>query len=118
MKRIQIWAWFSIKTTSLELRQDLRLKKILIEVFIENREQEFIDLIKNPERFTGYDGESAHKVWRAIYEENCFQPEPWPMTQNELASFNQNYDNVPDSPLSGLCLEKKIFYRVVSGLHR
>lgn len=26
----------------------------------------------NPERFTGYAGESAHKVWRAIYEENCF----------------------------------------------
>jgi hypothetical protein len=26
----------------------------------------------NPERFTGYAGDSAHNVWRAIYEENCF----------------------------------------------
>lgn len=31
-----------------------------------------MDLMLNPERFTGYAGESAHKVWRAIYEENCF----------------------------------------------
>lgn len=35
-------------------------------------EGQYVDLMLNPERFTGYAGESAHKVWRAIYEENCF----------------------------------------------
>lgn len=32
----------------------------------------YIDLSINPERFTGYAGDSAHHVWQAIYEENCF----------------------------------------------
>lgn len=29
-------------------------------------------MTENPERFTGYAGESAARVWKAIYEENCF----------------------------------------------
>lgn len=33
---------------------------------------QYVDLTLNPERFTGYAGDSAHNVWRAIYEENCF----------------------------------------------
>ena len=28
--------------------------------------------MENPERFTGYSGPSAAKVWDAIYNENCF----------------------------------------------
>jgi hypothetical protein len=28
----------------------------------------------NPERFTGYIGDSAAKVWKLIYDENCFLP--------------------------------------------
>ena len=35
-------------------------------------EGDYIDLSLNPERFTGYTGPSAHRVWKAIYEENCF----------------------------------------------
>lgn len=31
-----------------------------------------MDLKENPERFTGYSGPSAAMVWKAIYEENCF----------------------------------------------
>lgn len=31
-----------------------------------------MDLTENPERFTGYSGPSAAKVWDAIYNENCF----------------------------------------------
>jgi len=34
----------------------------------------FVDLTLNPERYTGYSGEAAHRIWRAIYEENCFKP--------------------------------------------
>ncbi|KAG0226254.1 hypothetical protein BGW42_003790 [Actinomortierella wolfii] len=32
----------------------------------------YVDLGENPERFTGYSGPSANMVWKAIYEENCF----------------------------------------------
>ncbi|KAI8361998.1 endoplasmic reticulum Oxidoreductin 1-domain-containing protein [Mortierella sp. GBAus27b] len=32
----------------------------------------YVDLRDNPERFTGYSGPSAAMVWKAIYEENCF----------------------------------------------
>ncbi|CAG8490353.1 6447_t:CDS:10 [Acaulospora colombiana] len=32
----------------------------------------FVNLHDNPERFTGYAGASASRVWKAIYEENCF----------------------------------------------
>jgi len=32
-----------------------------------------VDLLKNPEKYTGYTGPSAEKVWSAIHERNCFQ---------------------------------------------
>ncbi|XP_051880812.1 ERO1-like protein beta [Pristis pectinata] len=33
---------------------------------------EYVDLLLNPERYTGYRGWSAWRVWNSIYEENCF----------------------------------------------
>mmetsp|Transcript_22543 Transcript_22543/g.29450 ORF Transcript_22543/g.29450 Transcript_22543/m.29450 type:complete len:547 (+) Transcript_22543:89-1729(+) len=51
----------------------------------------YVDLLKNPERFTGYVGQSTWKIWKAIYEENCFEQ-------------------------AGQCLEKRVFYRLISGL--
>lgn len=36
-------------------------------------ELSYVDLSINPERFTGYAGHSAHRVWEAIYKENCFR---------------------------------------------
>ena len=78
-----------------------------------------VDLTKNPERFTGYEGESAHKIWRTIYRENCFRPQESPTkrtakgkTSNLLKEFF-----VPQELLGELCLEKRAFYRAVSGLH-
>ena len=32
-----------------------------------------VDLVINPERYTGYRGELSRRIWRAIYEENCFK---------------------------------------------
>ena len=32
----------------------------------------YVSLVDNPERFTGYSGSHASKIWRAIYQENCF----------------------------------------------
>lgn len=33
----------------------------------------YVDLSRNPERYTGYKGDSAQKVWTCIYQENCFK---------------------------------------------
>ena len=53
---------------------------------------EYVNLLKNPERFTGYSGESARKVWQAIQQENCF------------------------GDINDICYEKRVFYRLMSGL--
>jgi ERO1-like protein alpha len=34
---------------------------------------QYVDLSLNPERYTGYKGDSAQKIWKSIYLENCFQ---------------------------------------------
>ncbi len=65
-----------------------------------------IDLTLNPERYTGYSGESAHRIWRAVYEENCF---------NNDAEESGPYSSF--ILLENMCLEKRIFYRAISGLH-
>ncbi|KAH9978619.1 endoplasmic oxidoreductin [Lactifluus volemus] len=63
-------------------------------------EGDYVDLSLNPERFTGYVGVSAHRVWRAIYEENCFGE-----SETSLSKMSEQ------------CLEKKVYYKVISGLH-
>ena len=52
----------------------------------------YVDLLQNPERFTGYSGESARKVWTAIQQENCF------------------------GGADDICNEKRVFFRLMSGL--
>ncbi|KAG8444526.1 hypothetical protein GDO86_009621 [Hymenochirus boettgeri] len=66
---------------------------------------QYVDLLLNPERYTGYKGSSAWRVWNSIYEENCFKPRSVYRPLNPLA------------PNIGLCLEKRVFYRLISGLH-
>lgn len=63
----------------------------------------FVDLTANPERFTGYGGAQSFEVWKAIYSENCF-PNTAPMSLAEGHEQDQ-------------CVEKNLFYRVISGLH-
>jgi hypothetical protein len=63
----------------------------------------YVDLIENPEKFTGYSGPSANRVWNSIYEENCFS--------NGLETgklINSGWQQ---------CVERQVFYRVISGLH-
>uniref|UniRef100_A0A1B6C188 Ero1-like protein n=1 Tax=Clastoptera arizonana TaxID=38151 RepID=A0A1B6C188_9HEMI len=67
---------------------------------------EYVDLLLNPERYTGYRGKSAHRIWRTIYLENCFRPE-----ESNYGLF------IKSSNINGMCLEKRVFYRVISGLH-
>lgn len=56
-------------------------------------EMTYVNLQLNPERYTGYTGPSARRIWDAIYTENC-----------------------PKYP-SGECQEKRILYKLISGLH-
>jgi hypothetical protein len=49
----------------------------------------------------------TRRVWRAIYEENCFKP---------AKASGKDILLLQDS-LEDMCLEKRAFYRAVSGLH-
>lgn len=88
---------------------------------------EYVDLLLNPERkqifpvnewrmtrfqfllgFTGYQGKSAHRIWETIYHENCFKSE------DSKRSFSSLIDS---NSLRDACLEERVFYRMVSGLH-
>jgi len=67
-----------------------------------------VDLRLNPERFTGYSGQSSDKVWRAIHEDNCFQQ-------------NDDHDNTnDDTSTPGYCTletEQRVYNKIISGLH-
>jgi ERO1-like protein alpha len=63
----------------------------------------YVDLRKNPERYTGFTGPQTHRVWSAIYDENCF-----------ALSGDRCRNGVcaPDT-----CKEERVFYRLISGIH-
>lgn len=65
-------------------------------------EGDYVDLTVNPERFTGYTGPSAHRVWKSIYEENCFG----------VSQFD-TLEALPEE--SKTCLEQRVYYKVISG---
>jgi len=73
-----------------------------------------VDLTKNPERYTGYSGEASHRVWRAIYKENCFTSPGAATTKSP--SFSNAF-GLEENEVANLCLEKRAFFRCVSGLH-
>lgn len=93
---------------------------------------DYVSLVDNPERFTGYAGEGAHQVWDAIYRENCFMK---PVAEElEEQSLNvplgglqavSDFRNVLQKeshrldglPLDNECLEKRVFHRLISGMH-
>lgn len=110
---------------------------------------DYVSLVDNPERFTGYAGEGARQVWNAIYLENCFSKESFSKPaslgnspfvpagpaaldfrnvlqehgrQKNLEGMREQSPNTPFVSESGLeneeqCLEKRVFYRVISGMH-
>lgn len=105
----------------------------------------YVDLIENPERFTGYAGHSSARVWKAIYEENCFAPVPFIDPSRPTFEGGSGFAHVPmggsqsgfgglamggwgeaekrlmgslagpKDPTEEVCLEKRVFYRVISG---
>lgn len=99
-------------------------------------ESSWVDLIENPEQFTGYSGPGAHKVWRSIYEENCFGVARSSYTPSQPGSgfsngieltmrdsrkaaeaFSNLLSKQPAQSTSEQCLEKRVFYKIISGLH-
>ncbi|KAI2603931.1 endoplasmic oxidoreductin [Hypoxylon fragiforme] len=107
---------------------------------------DYVSLVHNPERFTGYAGEGAKMVWDAIYRENCFQKSSFPHSASlgispvakgpaaqdfrnvlqdaERQHMIQQHQQNPSTTFTqtgleteGECLEKRVFYRVISGMH-
>ncbi|XP_018648568.1 putative endoplasmic reticulum oxidoreductin 1 (ERO1) [Schistosoma mansoni] len=65
----------------------------------------YVDLLKNPERYTGYKGPASNRIWYMVYNENCFN--------EDSITYGTSYLG----PSQSSCLEKRAFYRMVSGLH-
>ncbi|KAF8160831.1 hypothetical protein B0H34DRAFT_698292 [Crassisporium funariophilum] len=89
----------------------------------DNTEGDYFDLRLVPERYTGYSGKDAHRVWRSIYEENCFglselsfmsgkSPAPVSLPDTMIEILHE--DGQESDPH---CLEKRVYYKVISGLH-
>lgn len=94
---------------------------------------DYVSLVDNPERYTGYMGAGANQVWNAIYSENCFlKPVADELDQQSLnhppkgglqaASDFRNVihkeaQRVEGLPLDNECLEKRVFHRLISGMH-
>ncbi|KAF5351640.1 hypothetical protein D9756_007549 [Leucocoprinus leucothites] len=89
----------------------------------DNTEGDYFDLQLVPERYTGYSGHDARRVWRSIYEENCFglselslmkgkSPAPVTLPDTMIEAL---HDDGKDSPAQ--CLEKRVYYKMISGLH-
>lgn len=101
---------------------------------------DYVSLVNNTERFTGYAGPGARQVWDAIYKENCFS-RPLPVASSsdpldtspfgaqaaakDFRDVMQEYGrhHVGSSrqdeidPLDDECLEQRAFYRIISGMH-
>lgn len=100
---------------------------------------DYVSLVDNPERFTGYSGEGAHKIWETIYRENCFSKptehhsvsspglSPFPAFSQNQAQAALDFKQVMKAhgreqaqtsvDFEDECLEKRVFYRVISGMH-
>uniref|UniRef100_A0A8C6UUN2 ERO1-like protein alpha n=1 Tax=Neogobius melanostomus TaxID=47308 RepID=A0A8C6UUN2_9GOBI len=83
-------------------------------------DSQYVDLLLNPERFTGYKGPEAWKIWTSIYEENCFKPFTVKRPLSPLYSSGRSEGEGSRAFytwLEGQCVEKRAFYRLISGLH-
>ena len=91
---------------------------------------DYVSLLNNTERFTGYAGPGARQVWDAIYKENCFSKSATASAPSgtgrhasaELRNVFQEYgrQNVEadaDNSLDDQCIEQRAFYRIISGMH-
>ena len=75
----------------------------------------YVNLLKNPEAFTGYAGDSAARIWNAIYKENCFEAEGEGVGGGAASNIGGGLIGAVRS--DNTCMEKRVFYRLISGLH-
>ncbi|KAL8708299.1 MAG: hypothetical protein Q9220_006774 [cf. Caloplaca sp. 1 TL-2023] len=90
---------------------------------------DYVSLVDNAERYTGYAGQP---VWDAIYRENCFFKAPPPSSvssapmnplgnhfeaANALRNVIQAGAPKSEIVLDDECLEKRVFHRIISGMH-
>jgi len=68
--------------------------------FSSEPQAQVVDLLKNPEGYTGYKGPSAEKVWTAVHSENCFK----------LPASS-------DGQSCSLSPEQRLYNRFLSGIH-
>lgn len=96
---------------------------------------DYVSLVDNPERFTGYSGDGPHMVWDAIYKENCFSKPSESLSStsssstpgsagrglfkaaSDLRSVIRANSNETSFTLDDTCIEKRVFYRIISGMH-
>ena len=91
---------------------------------------DYVSLLNNTERFTGYSGPGARQVWDAIYKENCFSrpttnlipgsgraPGPFEAASALQSVIQHSPFEVSDATLEDSCLEQRAFYRIISGMH-
>ena len=97
---------------------------------------DYVSLVNNTERFTGYSGPGARQVWDAVYKENCFSKKPYSGSKkggsflsksmeaaqdlrNVIQEYGRQHVNNEDDlyPLNDDCLEQRAFYRIISGMH-
>jgi len=70
-----------------------------------SQEEVVVDLRENPERYTGYSGSSAARVWDEVHNRNCFNA--------ELES-SENRTSSMFCPVSAV---QRVYDRLLSGLH-
>lgn len=83
-------------------------------------EGDYYDLTLVPERFTGYSGPEAHRIWRNIYEENCFGLSEFSLMEGKAHAAVTLPDTMTDvlredGAENDQCLEKRVYYKVISG---
>ncbi|KAF4552605.1 Endoplasmic reticulum oxidoreductin-like protein [Elsinoe fawcettii] len=108
---------------------------------------DYVSLVDNPERFTGYTGPGARQVWDAIYRENCFSKPSAVGKSSNMGGAFPAFGGLSGQPAKASmdlravmkdhgrqqamqtgsiddqmefddeCIEKRVFYRVISGMH-
>lgn len=85
----------------------------------------YVSLLDNPERYTGYGGPHAHMIWRNVYQQNCFGYTGPSISKSFLegeepmaeATAEAGAESRDMTESAGQCIEQRLFYRLVSGMH-
>ena len=72
-----------------------------------NVEYTYVNLLRNPERYTGYKGEHANRIWRTIYDQKCFANVS---ETTEAGDYEAGDLEAGEST-------NRIFFRIISGIH-